>query len=671
METTKLDNTLLKNLTPEEQAEVFSILKEFSETGESLQFNKLLYDDYREIPVDVETFIRDRKYLGQGLTDDEGRFTVFPFWVETLKQIFPNNLETTINTLVLSGGIGLGKSFMAVICILYLLYRMLCLKDPYKHYGLQPIDHITFSFINITLDAAKGVAWAKCQELLQTSPWFLENGVINKSTANPIWSPKPESGIELIVGSQPRHVLGRAVFASFEDEISFQINQDIEKQKAKAKQLVSSIDARMQSRFMKGEKLPTLHILASSKRTDQSFLETYIDMKKKNESKTTLVIDKPQWVIRTDKDSPNKFKVAVGNKFLESEVVPLNATEADLQHYRDKGYTLLEVPMGYYEQFIDDLDIALTDIAGISTSNAMSYISGSRWAAIKNTNIKNPFSKEILVVGDDPKDLDQYYNYFDLNEIPKEYKNKPLYIHLDMSLSGDKTGIAGVWIIGKKPPEEGKPASKELFYQLAFSVAIKAPKGRQVSFEKNRQFIYWLQEQNFNIKGISSDTYQSADMNQALSSKGFDYSIISVDRVKDRVCEPYQTLKSAIYEERLRVYPTTLLTDEIIGLLRDSNGKIDHSPAGINSKDTADALCGALYNASLHTEEYAYNHGETLDDFLTANITDFGDSKQQVIVDFERELQKLGNISSLNNIQNNKNEPSDDSAAAFDGMLWW
>ena len=83
----------------------------------------------------------------------------------------------------------------------------------------------------------------------------------------------------------------------------------------------------MQSRFMKGEKLPTLHIIASSKRTEQSFLETYIDMKKKNESKTTLIIDEPQWVIRNDKQSDKFFYVAVGNKFLDSEVLPLSVTD--------------------------------------------------------------------------------------------------------------------------------------------------------------------------------------------------------------------------------------------------------------------------------------------------------------------------------------------------------
>ena len=66
------------------------------------------------------------------------------------------------------------------------------------------------------------------------------------------------------------------------------------------------------------------------------------ESRKKQNSSTTKVVDEPQWVIRTDKDSPNKFKVAVGSKFLSSEVVPLNHTEKDLKLYRDRGYTLHE-----------------------------------------------------------------------------------------------------------------------------------------------------------------------------------------------------------------------------------------------------------------------------------------------------------------------------------------
>jgi hypothetical protein len=76
-----------------------------------------------------------------------------------------------------------------------------------------------------------------------------------------------------------------------------------------------------------------------------------------------------------------------------------------------------------------------------------------------------------------------------------------------MSKSGDKTGIAGIWIIGKRPTAGNENSSKELFYRVAFSVSIEAPKGYEISFEKNRNFIRWLREQGFNIKGISSDTY--------------------------------------------------------------------------------------------------------------------------------------------------------------------
>ena len=50
------------------------------------------------------------------------------------------------------------NTLVGVLALLYLLYRMLCLKDPYAYYGMMPSDKITFSMLNITLDAAQGVA---------------------------------------------------------------------------------------------------------------------------------------------------------------------------------------------------------------------------------------------------------------------------------------------------------------------------------------------------------------------------------------------------------------------------------------------------------------------------------------------------------------------------------
>ena len=644
----------LEGLTPREKEYALKILSDLSQNN-SKSYNDLISADYDEIPVDIDTFLHDPDYLGKGLINDDGKFTVFPYWVDVLKKIFPDPLKPAqYNTLALSGAIGLGKSFEAVLVGLYELYRMLCLKDPYLYYGLQPIDKITFAFMNITIDAAKGVAWDKCQQLLQASPWFMRHGMLSKSI-NPQWS--PTKGIELIFGSQSRHIIGRCVFWAFFDEVSFQPNQDVTKQKEKAKTLVNTAAVRMQSRFMKGDKNPTILVLASSKRTESSYMETFIEDKRKKESKTTLVIDEPQWMIRTDKDSPIKFKVAIGNKYLSNEVLPLDISEKELDLLRNRGYRILDVPMGYYEYFLDDIDIALTDIAGISTSNSNKYISGPRWSNVKKDYLTNPFSKDILEIGNGPDDKLQYYDFFDLSHIPAELKYKPLYVHLDMSVSGDKTGIGGVWIKGKRPPKENEPPSKELYYQVAFSVSIKAPKGYQISFEKNRQFIYWLKDQGFNIKGVSTDSFQSADTGQSLIAKGYNYCILSMDRVdSDHICKPYQYFRNTLYEERMEIYAKCdLLTDEVLGLQRDNNsGKIDHDPSGINSKDQIDAVCGAIYNASQHAEEFAFDYGEDLE--ITQAVSngsgDYSLDRNQITIDFEAEMLKL--LDPLGNHEDNK-----------------
>ena len=67
--------------------------------------------------------------------------------------------------------------------------------------------------------------------------------------------------------------------------------------------------------------------------------------------------------------------------------------------------------------------------------------------AIKK-DYENPFTKEIIEVGNNPEDHMQYANFFDLSKIPDSLKARPMFIHLDMSSGslgkGDKTGIAGV-----------------------------------------------------------------------------------------------------------------------------------------------------------------------------------------------------------------------------------
>ena len=662
-------NTKLDNLSAEEKLLVAKILKEYSENGKSDKLNQLMNEDWDEIPVDIITFLHDKKYLGNGLIDSEGRYTIFPFWEEKLKQIFPTNTTTAYNTLIFTGSIGIGKTIIGSIILLYLLYRLLCLRDPYLYYGMQPIDKITISLMNITIENARGVAMDKMNQLILSSEWFMNHG---KMTGITNLEYIPDKHIEFIAGSSNNQVIGRAIFANMSDEVNFGLTSDVEKLKKKQKQLISQVDARMKSRFMRGTYLPTVNIIISSKNSDQSFLEDFIENKKKNESRTTLIIDEPQWVVDSRKDSPIHFYVAVGNKYLPNELLPMHAPKELVDEYRAKGYSMLEVPEGYYESFQDNIDGALTDIAGIATASSLKYISGMRWNEIKTDSYQNPFVKEIIEVGNSPDDHSQYFDYFDLTRVPLTLKSKPLYIHLDLSKTGDKTGISGVYVIGKSPKIEGESSTKEMFYQVAFSVAIKAPKGYEISFDKHRAFIRWLKKQGFHIKGISADSFGSAQLAQQLQADGFEFKLISVDRLdnESKIQLQYAYFKSTLYDRRLSVYKDCdFLTEEVLGLERLSDGHIEHSEAGTRgSKDVIDAIVGSLWHASLHADEFAFEYGESLNTMLDTNDVSYIENDTENFYEFLKESHKPLNVEISNPTLS---KPEDIVMGVYDGIMCW
>ncbi len=347
----------------------------------------------------------------------------------------------------------------------------------------------------------------------------------------------------------------------------------------------------MKTRFTEGGKNPGMIILASSKRSEKSFLEEHMKKKVVSEHDNVIIVDEAVWDVKPKGTYSDKtFKIAVGNRFLVSQIIP---DDEDEDEYRKQGYRIIDAPVDLKPEFVDDIDRALCDFAGISSSNLSTYISGARWEACKCDEVLNPFTKDIIEVGNAPDDKQQYSDYFDLSRVPSELKSKPLFVHLDMSISGDKTGIGGVFIYGKKPSENQNQAAKDLYFQTAFGVSVKAPKGYQVSFEKNRNFIRWLREQGFNIKMVSSDTFQSYDLQQQLKSENFNTDILSVDRVDtDRICRPYQYFRSTIYEQRIRVFKKCdLLTNEVISLERNGNtGRIDHPENGCFTGNTKVSL---------------------------------------------------------------------------------
>ena len=119
--------------------------------------------------------------------------------------------------------------------------------------------------MNITKTLAEDIALSKFQNTVQMSPWFMERGTMTQRGNMPYWI--PPDPVDIIIGSQPSHVIGLPIYFAFFDEISFIRNQDIDKQKRIAMDMIDTAIGGMRTRFLRKGHNPTLLILASSSAT--------------------------------------------------------------------------------------------------------------------------------------------------------------------------------------------------------------------------------------------------------------------------------------------------------------------------------------------------------------------------------------------------------------------
>lgn len=201
-----INKEILDALTPAEKEAIEKILNEYVSEGKSKLYDELIDEDYEEIPVDIDTFIEDNEYIG--LVTTQGT-TIYPYWRKVLRKIF--DPSHNYNESIFTGAIGLGKTTIAVTAMSYILYQLLCLKDPQKFYGLQSNSKIVLCFFNVTLDLSYGVAFKKLNSICMESPWFQRHGkIIGREEKDKKFY--PDKGIEFAVGSSDTHGLGKDIF---------------------------------------------------------------------------------------------------------------------------------------------------------------------------------------------------------------------------------------------------------------------------------------------------------------------------------------------------------------------------------------------------------------------------------------------------------------------------
>jgi hypothetical protein len=203
--------------------------------------------------------------------------------------------------------------------------------------------------------------------------------------------------------------------------------------------------------------------------------------------------------------------------------------------------------------------------------------------------VLEPYFKQFVLV-ESAIDPQQFYPLTEDGKIKEAFRGKPgklYYMHIDLSLTTDATGIAMCHM-------EGEVVIIDLMMR------IKAPQGREIDLAEIKGIVYGLKKMGFDIAKVTYDQFQSASSIQELSKQGFNAEKLSVD--KDLAA--YETLKEGFYTGRVRIYHYKPLLDELQRLELVNGKKVDHPANG--SKDCADAVAGAVYNCVTNQNNFQF-----------------------------------------------------------------
>lgn len=553
-------------------------------------------------PVDINEFLDSDQYLG-------GYFqgNLYPYWRKVLNEIYPSPHNSPYWLVCFRGSIGQGKTSIACAGIAYDLYRLLCLTNPQKTYGLIPSTTILFAIFNVTMSLSVDVVWDKLSQMFAQSPYFSSlTGLLGgrKKKGEPLFPKR----IDFFMGSRISHSLGKAVYECILSEANFEIIGD------QVYDNFNSLLRRAESRFMlpQGEGIPGKFWLDSSETDKSSIMNKLIDQYKNK--KGVYVSQAAIWEVKSTQNNKSLYS---GEKFWVykgSDLKPPRIVEKEDPAVEQEPEACIAVPIEHQGAFEADLHVALRDIAGVATvSNYKLFRIKER---LVNAMCVAPLFPNVIRLDFDG-DEDQLINY----ALVKNYFTNPLNasiprnIHIDIGLTGDRLGIAATYVAGFRDRtardvstfEEVTENVPYVITEWAFGVEPKP--GKQIPLFKIRLFIAYLSKIGYPIGTVSLDGFQSADFMQLMLKEGYASELISTDKKID----PYIVTRSMVYEGRTMLPTNSILETELKELEVSSDGqKIDHPEKNLDgtrgSKDIADACAGSTYVTVRDAQKYKILH---------------------------------------------------------------
>ena len=540
------------------------------------EFLEVLKDNnFRETPVNAKEFVEGEEYLGQPPLS-QVQYDI----VEAMSQIYKQEdlidllgdeegtryyKKYTKNEIILQLGKGSGKDFVSTVACAYIVYKLLCLKDPARYYGKPSGDAIDIINVAINAQQAKNVFFKGFKNKIENSPWFA--GKYNSKAE----SIEFDHSITVYSGHSERESHeGLNLIVAVLDEISG-FAQEVgtgNDQGKTADNIYKAFRASVDSRFPDLGKVALL----SFPRFPGDFISQKYDD----------VIAEKDVITKTHKFlmNPDLPESAEGN------TLEITWDEDTILSYKYPGVFALKRPTWVVNptRSVDDFKISFfTDLG-----DAM-----QRFACVP-TYSSDAFFKQVEKVRNCMTIRNPIDSYKRFDETFKPDPNKKYYVHADLAQKHDKCAVAiahvekwvNIQVINNYEQVAPIVVVDAVVY---WEPKIEGP----VNLSEVKLWIQNLRRQGFDLGMVSFDRWQSFDIQNELKQVGIRTETVSVAK------KHYEDMAMLIYEERLAMPAIELLFEELTELKIMKNNRVDHPRK--SSKDLADAVCGAIFGAISHT----------------------------------------------------------------------
>lgn len=572
--------------------------------------DKVQIKDYEQIRpiVPCKRWLYEDYYVGK-----DGNDKLYPFWKDLICDIFDGGQKYT--TVVLTGGIGTGKSTCGLYILLRKLYELSCYKNIAGLFGMMSNSFTAFLYFSLTKFQAERTGYGQLRSIIDGIPYFNEHFCRNKYRNSTLDFPE---NVRMFYGSSTGDMIGMNVIASILDEANFfgdSSGSDINY--GDVAKLHDSIMSRQSSRYTKNGVNHSLSVVISSSTFQSSYTQQLYEKSLTDPSikyaRARLWDIKPKGTY-----SDEMFYVFAGNDKFDPFIIDSTSTlcvklgisldpalsvkEAIAKLSQEYRLLIDEVPIDFFSIYNGNIIQGLQDFSGLSVaSTGKLFSSRSTFESCIDTTIQSLFTKHEFTVetmNDDPSNCIQYY----LNGVEFPHKECPRYLHIDIGVSTDAYGLACCYKRGGKIVDGIE--TPEYYYDFALRI-VPPPAPKRVSISRCHEFIKYMRDNlGLRIGLITFDQFQSMASRQYLEENGFNVAYQSVDKTD----EQHLFFVDCMYKNCVHFSQefADMIHKELFNLIWYRNKrKVDHPSGGTEkgfTKDIMDAVVGSLYNAKTTKE---------------------------------------------------------------------